>query len=383
MSNAGDLILIATTTFGLEAVVREEIKKLGVRDSKIEVKNGRVEFPANKKLLCEANIWLRCAERVLLKVGEFHAHDFDQLYDGIKDLPWSRWLPENARFPVSATSVKSQLHSEPACQSVAKKAIVDNLAKKYGKEWFDEDGPLYQINLKLHKDQALLTIDTSGDGLHKRGYRELSTSAPLQETIAAGMIYLSRWHKDRNLIDPFCGSGTIPIEAALLGKNKAPGLERKFAAEKWPNISNEMWLEVREKAREEIIRDGEPRLIMGTDRDKNVIGIARHHAQKAGVNDWIHLQKKDFSNFSTSRKYGYIICNPPYGERLSKRSEVEKLYKMMGEKFSELSTWSFYILTSHPKFEKIFGEKASKRRKLYNGGIECHYYQYYGPYPPA
>ena len=375
-----NLRLIATTTFGLEGVVKEEVRDLGFKD--MTVNNGEVRFSGNWKTLCKANMWLRCAERVLLQMGEFDAYDFDQLYEKTKALPWSELLPCNAEFPVQGSSVKSKLHSVPTCQSVVKKAIVDNMKEKYNREWFDEDGPLYQIKVSLYKDTATLTIDTSGSGLHKRGYRDLTTGAPLQETIAAGMIYLSRWKKDRILIDPFSGSGTIPIEAALMGKNIAPGLHRNFDAERWPNIPDSIWNDVRKEAEESIYRDKEPRLIMGTDIDKNVVGIARHHAQKAGVQDWIHFQKKSFSQFSSSRKYGYIITNPPYGERLSEKDEVEKLYKDMGKKLSSLDTWSFYILTSHQKFENLFGEKASKRRKLYNGGIKCHYYQYYGPWPP-
>ena len=376
-----NLDFIATTTFGLEGVVKEEVKDLGFKN--MEVNNGEVRFTGDWETMCQANLWLRCAERVLLKIGEFDAYDFDQLYEKTKALPWSDLLPENAEFPVQGKSVKSKLHSVPTCQSVVKKAIVDNMKERYNTDWFNEDGPLYQITVSLYKDTATLTIDTSGSGLHKRGYRELSTGAPLQETIAAGMIYLSRWTKDRILIDPFCGSGTIPIEAAMMGKNIAPGLMREFDAEYWPNVPDKTWQKTRDKAEDAVDEKAEPRLIMGTDKDKNVVGIARHHARKAGVEDWIHFQKKTFSNFSSGRKYGYVISNPPYGERLSEKDEVEELYNEMGKKFSPLDTWSFYILTSHPDFEKIFGEKASKRRKLYNGGIKCHYYQYYGPWPPS
>jgi putative N6-adenine-specific DNA methylase len=376
-----NLNLIATTTFGLEGIVKNEVKDLGFEN--ISVKNGQVRFTGDWETLCQANIWLRSAERVLLNIGEFDAYDFDQLYEKTKALPWSEWLPRDAEFPVQGSSVKSKLHSVPTCQSVVKKAIVDNMKEKYNKDWFDEDGPLYKIKVSLYKDTATLTIDTSGSGLHKRGYREVSTSAPIQETIAAGMIYLSRWNKDRILMDPFCGSGTIPIEAAMMGKNVAPGLSREFDSENWPNIPDNIWENVRGEAEGLVKRETEPRLIMGTDRDKNVVGIARHHAKLAGVEDWIHFQKKSLSQFKTSRKYGYVIANPPYGERLSDKEEVEKLYKNMGKKFSSLDTWSFYILSSHPNFEKLYGEKASKRRKLYNGGIKCHYYQYYGPWPSS
>ncbi len=370
--------LIATTTFGVESIVKQEVKDLGY-DIK-EVKNGKIVFTGDEKAICRANIWLRSAERVLLKIGEFPATDFDQLYESCKSLPWSEYLPEDASFPVTGKSVKSELHHVPSCQSIVKKAIVDNMQNKYKKKWFDEDGPEYKIEVALLKDEATLTIDTSGWGLHKRGYRDLTTKAPLQETIAAAMIYLSRWDKDRILIDPFCGSGTIPIEAAMIAKNIAPGLRRDFAAQKWPNISQKIWDDVRQQALANIKKDVEPRLIMGTDINSDVIGISCHHAQKAGVEDIVHFQKKSFADFSTSRKYGYIITNPPYGERM--KEDVESLYKEMGKTLLLLETWSFYILTSDMQFESLFGKQASKRRKLYNGGIKCNYYQYYGPWPP-
>lgn len=372
--------LIATTTFGLEAIVKEEINKLGYKI--LDVDNGKITFTGGFNAISRSNIWIRSAERILLKIGEFEARDFDQLYENTKNLPWPEWLPVNASFPVQGKSVKSKLSSVPACQSIVKKAIVDSLKEKYNRNWFSEDGPLYQIQVALLKDKATLTIDTSGQGLHKRGYRELTTEAPLQETLAAAMIRLSRWDEDRILIDPFCGSGTIPIEAAMIGKNIAPGLNRKFASEEWPNIPPGIWKSAREEAHDLIKKDLSPRLIMGTDHDDNVIGIARYHARRAGVEDAIHFQRKSFKDFSTSRKYGYIITNPPYGERLGDRDEVETLYREMGKKFNKMNTWSFYILTSHKGFESLFGKRASRRRKLYNGGIECQFYQYYGPWPP-
>jgi len=372
--------IIASTTFGMEYVVKKEAQKLGF--SNIEVSNGQVRFEGEFKDIAKANIYLRSAERVYLLVGEFDATDFDMLYEKTKELNWSDLMPKNAEFPVSGNSVKSELHSVPTCQSIIKKAVVDNMKESYHKDWFKEDGPKYKIKFTIYKDKVLLMLDTSGEGLHKRGYRDLSTTAPLQETIAAGMINLSRWNKDRILIDPFCGSGTIPIEAAMIAKNQAPGLYRNFAAERWPIFPVTAWNEVKRKARSEI-EDVEPRLIIGNDIDDNVVGIARHHAEKAGVSDIIHFQQKDFYNFSSSRKYGYVISNPPYGERSGEKEEVEKLYKIMGEKFSELNTWSFYILTTHQKFENIYGKEASKRRKLYNGGLECQFYQYYGPWPSS
>ena len=375
-----ELNLIATTTFGLESVVKNEVKKLGYDIDSVQ--NGKVEFSGDLDAICKANLWLRAAERVLLKIGEFEATDFDQLYEKTRALPWSYWLSQDAEFPVQGKSIKSTLHSVPTCQSIVKKAIVDNLKEKYNQDWFDENGSRYQIQVAILKDTVTITIDTSGEGLHKRGYRELSTKAPLQETIAAGMLYLSKWNTDRILMDPFCGSGTILIEAAMLGKDMAPGLYRTFDAEKWPQIPKKLWNRTRLEAKNSIDNNMNPRLIMGTDINKDVIKKACHHAQKVGVEDLIHFQKKSFSNFETSRKYGYIITNPPYGERISEKEEVKKLYQKMGKKLLPLETWSFYILTSNSKFEKLFGEKASKRRKLYNGGIECQFYQYYGPWPP-
>jgi len=372
--------LIATTTFGMEGVVKDEVKKLGF--SNLDVSNGKVEFEGNEKDICKSNLWLRSAERVQIKVGEFEATDFDELYEKTKDLPWDWFLPENAHFPVSGKSVKSQLHHVPTCQSITNKAIVDSLKERYNTSWFDEDGPTYKIEIAMYKDTATLTIDTSGTGLHKRGYRSLSSTAPLQETIAAGMITLSKWDSDRILIDPFSGSGTIPIEAALMAKNIAPGLNREFDFEKWPLIKNSDIKEVKEEAKSLIKEDVEPRLIAGYDIDENMVSMGRYHAKHAGVSDIIHFQQMDFKDFSTNRKYGYIIANPPYGMRMSDETDIEKLYSIMGNKLLPLDTWSYYILTAYEQFEQVFGKEASKRRKLYNGGIKVDYYQYYGPWPP-
>ena len=375
-----ELKLIATTTFGLESIVNTQVTKLGYEVERVE--NGQVVFRGDLAAIPRTNLWLRSAERVLILVGEFTATDFDQLYEKTKELPWEEWLPENAEFPVAGKSVKSILSSVPACQSIVKKAIVDKMKEKYRRQRFPEDGPRYQLQIALLQDRATLTIDTSGQGLHKRGYRQLATEAPLQETLAAAMIQLSRWEQDRILIDPFCGSGTIPIEAALLAKNIAPGLRRSFAAEKWPNLPLSLWKKAREEARELVQTELKPRLIMGTDLDSKTIGIARYHSRQAGVDDLIHWQEQSFNDFSNSRKYGNIISNPPYGERLKEGGDIAALYRLMGEKLRQLDTWSFYILTSHRQFENLFGKKASKRRKLYNGGIECQYYQYFGPRPP-
>jgi len=375
-----NLEIIASSTFGMEALVKKEINDLGYEVT--DVKNGRITFNGDLKAAAEANIWLRTAERVMIKMAEFDAEDFDQLYDGVEKIDWPKWLPENAEFPVSGKSIDSKLSSVPTCQSVVKKAVVNKMKTAYGDKWFAEDGPLYPIEVALYKDRALITIDTSGAGLHKRGYRKLSVTAPIQETIAAGMVYLSKWDKDRILIDPFCGSGTILIEAAMMAKNQAPGLKRKFISEKWPIFDKMTWPKVRVEAKKAKKLDVEPRLIMGYDRDSEAISISRYHAQEAGVADLIHFQQQNFEDFSTNRKYGYIITNPPYGKRMSELEEVEELYREMGDKFLPLETWSFYVITSHSKFEELFGKEASKRRKLYNGGVETQYYQYYGPWPP-
>ncbi|MFP4199637.1 MAG: class I SAM-dependent RNA methyltransferase [Halanaerobium sp.] len=375
-----NLEITAVSTFGMEALVKKEINKLGYKIE--EVKNGRITFRGDLKAAAEANLWLRTAERVLIKMAEFEARDFDQLYEGVREINWPEWLPEDAEFPVSGKSIDSQLSSVPTCQSISKKAVVDSMKEEYGDKWFKEDGPLFPIETAIYKDRAIISLDTSGAGLHKRGYRSLSVTAPIQETIAAGMIYLSRWDKDRILIDPFCGSGTILIEAAMIAKNQAPGLKRHFISEDWPIFDNLIWAKARVEAKKAKKLDLEPRLIMGYDRDPEAQSTARYHAKEAGVAELIHFQEQEFDDFSTNRKYGYIITNPPYGSRMSDKEEVEKLYKKMGEKFLPLESWSYYIITSHPKFEELFGKEASKRRKLYNGGIETQYYQYYGPWPP-
>lgn len=373
------LELIATATFGLEAVVAREIRELGY--DQVTVENGRVIFQADELAVCRTNLWLRTADRVLIKVGNFKAASFEELFQQTKALPWGEWLPENANFPVQGKSVNSKLHSVPDCQAIVKKAIVENLKQKYRKEWFPEDGPKYTVEVALLKDEATLTIDTSGPGLHKRGYRKLSSEAPLKETLAAAMIQLAHWFPDRVLMDPFCGSGTIPIEAALIGLNIAPGIKRSFAAEQWPAIPKGLWQEAWEEAFAVVETDSKLRII-GTDIDEKVLSLARYHSKLAGVENQIHFQKLPLSNVKTKSKYGYIICNPPYGERLGEIKEVEKLYREMGQVFRNLDTWSYNILTSNSGFEKLFGRQATKRRKLYNGRIECQYYQYMGPRPP-
>ncbi|WP_418791557.1 THUMP domain-containing class I SAM-dependent RNA methyltransferase [Phosphitispora sp. TUW77] len=371
--------LIATATFGLEAVVAREVRNLGYDE--VIVEDGRVTFTADESAICRANLWLRSADRVLLKMGAFEATTFEELFQKTKALPWHEWLPVNANFPVNGKSVKSKLYSVPDCQAIVKKAVVEKMKEKYRQDWFDEDGPRYTIEVGLLKDVATLTMDTSGPGLHKRGYRKLSSEAPLKETLAAGMINLARWFDDRVFMDPLCGSGTIPVEAALIGLNIAPGHNRSFAAELWPSVPEKLWHEARIEAADVVKKDCKLRII-GTDIDEKVLSLARYHAKAAGVAEHIHFQRIPLSEVRTKSKYGYIVCNPPYGERLGDVKEVEMLYKEMGRIFGSLDTWSSYILTSYPRFEQVFGRKSDKKRKLYNGRIECHYYQYFGPRPP-
>lgn len=371
--------LIATSTFGLEAVVADEVRKLGYTE--VQVENGKVEFSADLSAIARANLWLRTADRVRLKIGEFTATSFEELFEKTKTLPWAEWLPDNAQFPVEGKSVKSKLFSVSDCQAIVKKAVVESLKQKYKKDWFEENGPVYKIEVALLKDVATLTIDTSGPGLHKRGYRDWIGTAPIKETMAAALILLTRWTPDRPLIDPLCGSGTIPIEAALIGQNIAPGMNREFASESWPVIPRSIWHQARAETHDLACYDRQLQII-GTDIDAEILKVARRNATEAGVDEQIHFQCMPLSELRSSKKYGVVICNPPYGERLSEKAEVEKLYRDMGRVFKELDTWSNYVITSHEGFEKLFGRQATKKRKLYNGNIKVDYYQFFGPRPP-
>ncbi|MGG1658905.1 THUMP domain-containing class I SAM-dependent RNA methyltransferase [Brevibacillus sp. NRS-1366] len=371
--------LIATATFGLESVVAEEVKALGYGPAQVE--NGKVTFSADISAIPRTNLWLRTADRVRLKIGEFKATTFDELFEKTKALPWADWITEDATFPVEGKSVKSTLFSVPDCQAIVKKAVVESLKKTYKQDWFEEQGPLYKIEVALHKDVATLTIDTSGPGLHKRGYREMIGTAPLKETMAAAMIMLSRWKPDRVFMDPFCGSGTIPIEAALIGQNIAPGMNREFVSESWPVIPKTAWREARAETHD-LARYDQKLEIIGTDLDDEILKIARRNATEAGVDDLIHFQRMDVRDVRTKRKYGYLICNPPYGERLGEWKQVSRMYREMGQTFAAMDTWSFYIITSDEQFEEHFGRTASKKRKLYNGNIKVDYYQFFGPRPP-
>lgn len=372
--------LIATAAFGLEAIVAKELRDLGYTNQMTE--NGRVTFYGDAEAVCRTNIWLRTADRVLLKAGEFNAATFEELFQQTKALPWQEWLPADAEFPVAGKSIKSKLFSVPDCQAIVKKAIVEKLKQVYKKSWFEETGPKYKIEVGLLKDRATLTIDTSGPGLHKRGYRELTSVAPLRETLAAALVGISKWPADHVLADPFCGSGTIPVEAALQALRIAPGIRRRFISEEWPVIAPRCWQKARQEAQDLVIRDKMLR-ILGTDTDDKVLSLARHHARKAGVENHIHFQRLPFSQFRSRFDYGYIICNPPYGERLGEVREAEVIYRAMGSVFRQLPNWSFFVISSHKDFEKLFGRQADKKRKLYNGRIECTYYQYFGPQPTA
>ncbi|MEW6541774.1 MAG: class I SAM-dependent RNA methyltransferase [Bacillota bacterium] len=371
--------LIATAGFGLEAVVAREVQNLGYQD--VTVENGRVIFKAAPAAICRANLWLRSADRVLLKMGGFQALTFDELFERTKALPWEEWLPADAAFPVQGKSVKSKLFSVPDCQAIVKKAVVEKLKRRYRREWFEENGPRYTIEVALLKDEATLTIDTSGAGLHKRGYRKLAALAPLKETLAAALVQLSYWRPDRPLVDPLCGSGTIPIEAALIGLNIAPGLGREFAAEHWPVIPAALWKEARAAARHAIAHDRELQ-IEGADTDGEVLSLARYHAREAGVEEQVRFHRRPLADFRSWLKYGCVVCNPPYGERLGEEAAVERLYAEMGRVFSRLDTWSVYVLTAHRGFERLYGRRADRKRKLYNGRLECHYHWFLGPRPP-
>lgn len=352
---------------------------LGYEDQ--QVQDGRVVFSGDLSAVCKANIWLRSAERVLLKIGDFSAVTFDELFIGTEALPWQEYIPADGEFPVEVSSINSKLASVPDCQSIIKKAVVEKLKKKYKTDWFQESGSKYKIVAMLLKDKATLAFDTSGTGLHKRGYRDLVGTAPLKETLAAAMIMISRWKWDRMLIDPMCGSGTIPIEAAMIGRNIAPGSNRKFAAEEWQIIPKDLWKLVREEALSLRQRDRVLR-IQASDIDEEAIGLTRYHAKRAGVENDVHIQRLPMSEISSRYKYGFIVTNPPYGERIGDSGEVAALYKNMGKVFSSFETWSYYILSANMEFEKLFGKRADKKRKLYNGGLLCNYYQYFGPVPP-
>lgn len=373
--------LIAPCHFGLEAVLKREILDLGYEIS--EVEDGRVTFYGDADAICRANIFLRTAERILLKVGSFRAVTFEELFDKTKELPWEDYIPQNGKFWVAkAASVKSKLFSTSDIQSIMKKAMARRMQERYCVEWFPENGASYPVRVFLMKDIVTVGIDTTGISLHKRGYREVSGKAPITETLAAALIMLTPWRKDRILVDPFCGSGTFPIEAAMMAANIAPGMNRSFLSEKWDNlIAKKNWYDVIDEANDMICDDVEVD-IQGYDVDSSVIKIARRNAREAGVDHLIHFQERDVKDLNHPKKYGFIITNPPYGERLEDKKDLPDLYRAFGESFKRLDSWSAYMITSYDDAERYFGRKADKNRKIYNGMLKTYYYQFLGPKPP-
>lgn len=373
--------LIAPCHFGLEAVLKREIYELGYEITKVE--DGRVTFEGDAEAVCRANIFLRTAERVLVKVGQFHAQTFEELFQGIKQISWEDYIPEDGKFWVAkASSIKSKLFSPSDIQSIVKKAMVERMKERYHVTWFEESGAQYPLRIFLMKDEVTAAIDTSGDSLHKRGYRTLAGKAPISETLAAALILLTPWKKDRILVDPFCGSGTFPIEAAMIAANIAPGMNRSFTAEGWTNlIDRQLWYEVVEEAQElsntDISVD-----IQGYDIDKEILKAARENAKRAGVEHLIHFQQRPVSELNHPKKYGFLITNPPYGERLQEKEALAGLYGEIGEALNRLDSWSAYLITSYEDTQRYIGRKADKNRKIYNGMLKTYFYQFLGPKPP-
>ena len=373
--------LTAPCHFGLEAVLKRELTDLGFEISSVE--DGRVSFSSDEAGIARANIFLRTPERILIKAGEFKAETFDELFEGIKAIEWDRFIPENGKFWVKkASSVNSKLFSPSDIQRIVKKAVVEKLKVRYHKEWFEETGASYPIRIFIHKDKVLATIDTSGESLHKRGYRPAVSKAPISETLAAALLMLTPWNKDRILIDPFCGSGTFPIEAAMIAADIAPGMNRSFLSQTWSEmIGAAIWENEFEKARAAVNTDIHTD-IQGFDIDNDVIKLARENARRAGVLNMIHLQQRAVKDLKHSGKYGFIVTNPPYGERLEDRESLAVIYSELGEAFKKLDSWSAFIITAFDDAQKYFGRKADKNRKIYNGMIKTYFYQYMGPKPP-
>lgn len=373
--------LLVPCHFGLEAVLKREIYDLGYEITKVE--DGRVTFEGDEEAICRANIFLRTAERVMIQVGRFKATTFEELFQGIKNLPWEEYIPEDGKFWVKkASSINSKLFSPSDIQPIAKKAMVERMKQKYHKEWFKEDGAAYPVRIFLLKDEVTVALDTSGDSLHKRGYRTMTSKAPLTETLAASLIMLTPWRKDRILVDPFCGSGTFPIEAAMIAANVAPGMNRDFTAEEWTNlIDRKLWYECVKEA-EDMIDTTVKVDIQGYDIDGDVIKAARENAKRAGVEHMIHFQQRAVADLSHPKKYGFIITNPPYGERLEDKADLPELYTQIGQAYQRLDSWSMFLITSYTDTEKYIGRKADKNRKIYNGMLKTYFYQFLGPKPP-
>ena len=375
-----DYELIAPCHFGMEAVLKREIQKLGYDILKVE--DGKVTFAGDEAAIVRANIFLRTTERILIKIGSFKATTFDELFEGTKALPWEQFIPEDGKFWVAkATSIKSKLFSPSDIQSIMKKAMVDRLKKKYNVNWFPEDGASFPLRVTIMKDVVTVGLDTSGDSLHK-GYRQATVKAPITETLAAALIMLTPWKWDRILVDPFCGSGTFPIEAAMIGANIAPGMNRSFSAEDWTHlIPKKAWYDAANEAEDQIRRDIEMD-IQGYDIDPGAIKAAMENARLAEVDHLIHFQQRPVSQLSHRKKYGFVITNPPYGKRLEEEEDMPALYREIGEAFSHLDSWSFYLITAFDQAERYLGRKADKNRKIYNGMMKTYFYQYMGPKPP-
>ena len=371
---------IAPCHFGLEAVLKREIIELGYEITSVE--DGRVTFIGDAEAVCRANVFLRTAERILIKVGQFHAETFDELFEGTKALPWEEYLPQNAKFWVAkAASVKSKLFSPSDIQSIMKKAMVERMRKVYRVNWFPEDGDAFPIRVFLHKDEVTVSLDTTGESLHKRGYRKLTAKAPIAENLAAALIMLTPWNKTRILVDPFCGSGTIPIEAAMMAANMAPGMNRSFLAESWTHIiSRKEWYACMDEAAELVDFSQMPD-IQGYDIDDEMVRIARQNAQDAEVDHLIHFQQREVKDLRHPKPYGFIITNPPYGERLEDKNTIASIYRTLGERYRQLDSWSLYMITSYEDAQQMIGRKADKNRKIYNGMLKTYYYQFMGPKP--
>lgn len=372
---------IAPCHFGLESVLKREVEQLGYEI--VQVEDGRVTFRGGAEAVCRANIFLRTAERVLMKVGSFQAKTFDELFEKTKELPWENYIPKDGKFWVAkAASVKSKLFSPSDIQSIMKKAMVERLRGKYGIKWFEETGASYPVRVFLMKDTVTVGLDTTGVSLHKRGYRPVAGKAPIAENLAAALIMLTPWKKDRILVDPFCGSGTFPIEAAMMAADIAPGLNRSFLAEQWTHlVPKKCWMDAAEDARYRIRNDIETD-IQGFDIDGDVIKSARENAKLAGVDHLIHFQQRPVAELSHPKKYGFLITNPPYGERLEDKKDLPALYQTLGERYRALDSWSMYLITSYEDAERYLGKKADKNRKIYNGMLKTYFYQYAGPKPP-
>lgn len=372
---------IAPCHFGLESVLKKEIQELGYEI--IQVEDGRITFGGGIDAACRANIFLRTAERILLKVGSFRAGTFEELFQGTQEIPWENYIPEDGKFWVAkAASVKSKLFSTSDIQSIMKKAMVERMKTRYGLNWFQETGASYPVRVFLMKDIVTVGIDTTGVSLHKRGYRPVAGKAPIAENLAAALIMLTPWRKDRIFVDPFCGSGTFPIEAAMMAANIAPGMNRSFIAEDWTNlIAKKNWYEAVNEAHDRVDDQIETD-IQGYDADPEVIRTARRNAEEAGVGHLIHFQRREVKDLRHPKKYGFVITNPPYGERLEEKSSLPRIYKEFGQAFRELDSWSTYMITSYEDAERYFGRKADKNRKVYNGMLRTYFYQFQGPKPP-